>query len=78
MWLNTPRLAAQRALRQHNGQLVLQIVDDGCGFEVNRVDTDHHFGLKGMQERAAMMGGVLSVKSQPGQGTTIELVIKGI
>ncbi|MEW5958986.1 MAG: sensor histidine kinase [Chloroflexota bacterium] len=65
-------------LAQTNGRLALQIADDGCGFDLDQIDTDHHFGLKGMQERAAMIGGVLSVKSQPGQGTTIQLVIEGI
>lgn len=65
-------------LSQTNGWLSLQVTDDGYGFEFNQVDADHHFGLKGMQERAKMLGGVLNVKSQPGQGTTVQLVVEGI
>lgn len=65
-------------LSQTNGRLSLQVTDNGCGFEFNQVDVNHHFGLKGMQERAEMLGGVLNVKSQPGRGTTVQLVIEGI
>lgn len=62
-------------LVQNNGRLTLQITDDGCGFELDRLDTEHRFGLKGMRERAEMMGGVLTVESQPGEGTRIHLVV---
>jgi len=65
-------------LVQNNGRLTLQVTDDGHGFELDRVEAEHHFGLKGMQERAEMIGGVLNVKSQPGSGTTIQLVVEGI
>lgn len=61
--------------RRHNGQLTLQIADDGCGFDLYGVDTGRHFGLKGMRERADMIGAVLKVDSQPGQGTTVCLTI---
>jgi len=62
----------------NNGRLTLQVADDGCGFELDRVDDEHHFGLKGMRERAEMIGGVLTVESQPGRGTKIQLVVEGI
>lgn len=65
-------------LVQNNGRLTLQVADDGGGFELDRVNAAHHFGLKGMRERAEMVGGVLSVTSQPGSGTTVQLVIEGI
>jgi signal transduction histidine kinase len=63
-------------LEQHNGLLSLQISDDGCGFQLDRVDTQNHLGLKGMQERAEMMGGVLNVESKPGEGTRIQLMVQ--
>ena len=77
---------AKHALAQHlsvqlvqtNSRLTLQVADDGGGFELDRVDGEHHFGLKGMRERAEMIGGVLNVKSQPGRGTTVQLVVEGI
>jgi signal transduction histidine kinase len=60
-------------LDQTNGNLSLQIADDGCGFELDRVDAEHHFGLKGMRERAEMMGGVLTIESNPDRGTRVHL-----
>jgi two-component system sensor histidine kinase UhpB len=33
------------------------------------------FGLIGMRERAAMLGGEMKIQSQPGVGTSIEIVI---
>ncbi|MBI1878092.1 MAG: sensor histidine kinase [Chloroflexi bacterium] len=65
-------------LVQNNGRLSLQVADDGRGFELNRVDVEHHFGLKGMRERAEMIGGALKVKSQSEDGTIVQLVVEGI
>lgn len=54
---------------------VLRIVDDGCGF---RVDEAHQgrFGLVSMRERAERLGAKFSVRSAPGSGTTIEVVLR--
>lgn len=57
-------------------QVILSIIDEGVGF---RVDVDHvpprGWGLAGMRERAESVGGVLQVFSQPGNGTTVEIVV---
>jgi hypothetical protein len=63
-------------LVQTNGTLDLRISDDGWGFAIETVDGGHHFGLRGMAERAALVGGQLTVNSQAGQGTTIELTVE--
>jgi signal transduction histidine kinase len=58
----------------------LKVADDGVGISSATTETAAlagHFGLKGMRERAQLAGGVLRVCSQPGQGTCIELEIKG-
>lgn len=52
--------------------LTLQIVDDGTGFDTAR-DFTGHLGLRSMSERTARLGGVLTVSSQHGSGTTITL-----
>lgn len=56
-------------------ELVLAIADDGQGFDpAGRPDVftrRGHFGLLGMQERAAQLGGTLRVQSAPGQGTCV-------
>ena len=49
----------------------ITIADDGCGFDPNRTP-DGHFGIIGMKERAAKIGGQLDIDSGPG-GTTISI-----
>ena len=49
--------------------------DDGCGFDAARVQdsTGGHVGLRIMRERAARIGGSISVQSRPGHGTEVRL-----
>lgn len=49
----------------------LSIRDDGRGFDVGAEQTDGHFGLIGMRERAAQIGGKLSISSETGAGTEV-------
>lgn len=57
------------------GALRLSVRDDGAGFEVakalDRTGTDGGFGLLGMQERVALAGGTLDIRSEPAQGCTV-------
>lgn len=46
----------------------LRVQDDGAGFEPGDAG---RLGLRGMRERAALLGGSVEVDSQPGAGTTI-------
>jgi signal transduction histidine kinase len=59
------------------GEFVLQVQDDGKGFSaperVSDLAAAGHYGLMGMQERAELIGGRLSIQSAPGSGTTVEL-----
>ncbi|HEY9023108.1 MAG TPA: two-component regulator propeller domain-containing protein, partial [Burkholderiaceae bacterium] len=59
------------SLRQRAGRWVLEVSDDGSGFDPGSPRAG--FGLLGMAERARMLGGELSVGSTPGRGTTIRL-----
>ena len=54
-------------------QIVLKIEDDGVGFDVGRVNSG--FGLKGMVERAQVIGGKLKIDSAPDRGTQILVTI---
>jgi signal transduction histidine kinase len=51
----------------------LTVSDDGAGF-VPSPGADG-FGLRGMRSRAQMVGGSLTVRSEPGRGTTIDFVV---
>lgn len=55
------------------GQLHLQIKDNGQGFDP-QVNTTG-FGLRSLQERVQALGGQLHLRSQPGQGCQIRIVV---
>jgi len=55
----------------------LKIADDGVGFDLSTAQKSGGLGLKGMKERAEQIGGQLTVKSQPGMGTTVQVELKG-
>lgn len=59
-----------------NGEISLEVRDDGRGFDPQRAESAGHFGLSGMRERAQLIGADLSITSQAGKGTTIHLLIK--
>jgi signal transduction histidine kinase len=57
-----------------DGGLVLRVADDGRGFDPGaRALRARRLGLTSMHERAASLGGTLTVDSAPGRGTTVEL-----
>jgi ABC-type Na+ transport system ATPase subunit NatA len=54
--------------------LELVVRDDGVGFEpshARRNEAQGHFGLRGLHERAAQVGGTMTIDSDKGEGTTI-------
>ena len=58
-------------LMRDDEQLSLMIQDDGIGFDKEKVYAKKTFGIVGMRERTAMMGGSYNLESAPGKGTTI-------
>jgi len=69
--------SAQRVtirLAGEDGELVMEIADDGCGFDVHRTTTGH--GLMSQRQRAQALGGELRIISQPGEGTVVTLSAK--
>jgi signal transduction histidine kinase len=57
------------------GEIALEVRDDGQGFAAGDTlePVPGHYGLIGMKERAAAIGGTLEVSSEPGEGTTVRL-----
>jgi signal transduction histidine kinase len=54
--------------------VALRIRDDGSGFDPV-VRDDARYGLRGMEERAMLLGGTLRVVSRRGGGTLIEAIV---
>jgi NarL family two-component system sensor histidine kinase LiaS len=61
-------------LLQEADRLILQIQDDGCGFDEQTIQPG--LGLHSMRERLASLGGDFRLTSAPGQGTTIRVSVK--
>ncbi|MGA7339164.1 MAG: two-component regulator propeller domain-containing protein [Terracidiphilus sp.] len=63
------------ALTYRNRELILSLLDDGCGFDPQQMDTEngHHFGLRGMRERIERSGGKFQLTSALGKGVQIEV-----
>ena len=66
------------SLEQVGGHLTLTISDDGQGFAPESSDLDERLGIKGMRERANLIGGTLEVESGPDRGTTVRLRTGGV
>ncbi|BFU45045.1 GAF domain-containing sensor histidine kinase [Krasilnikovia sp. MM14-A1004] len=68
-------------LAKHGRTAMLTVTDDGRGFEPSgralRPNGTPH-GLRGMAERARLLGGELRVRSRPEEGTTIEVRIPDV
>ncbi|MFF3562824.1 GAF domain-containing sensor histidine kinase [Streptomyces sp. NPDC002574] len=57
---------------------VLRITDDGRGFDPSAVRrAGRHLGLVSMRDRADGVGGALTVESEPGKGTVVEMEVPG-
>jgi signal transduction histidine kinase len=58
------------------GQTVQVVVeDDGIGIQARSNSRGHSFGLSGIKERVAMLGGVSRVISVKGKGTRLEITV---
>lgn len=62
-------------LEERDGTVVVIIEDDGKGFDAEavlaRAGQSRRLGLMGMEERAALVGGRLTIESRPGAGTAV-------
>lgn len=58
-------------VRGDGSRLVLEVVDDGSGFDPKAKQRADSFGLRGLRSLVAEAGGTLDVRSSPGEGTTV-------
>jgi signal transduction histidine kinase len=65
-------------LRADNEELVLEVDDDGVGFDPSAPKLrSKRLGLTSMEERARRLGGRLEIDSTPGAGTSVRLAVRG-
>lgn len=56
--------------------LRLTVSDDGLGFSSAGAEGEDRYGIRGMEERARMVGGRLEVQTVPQQGTSVTLTLR--
>ena len=57
-------------LFQGNGRMTLEVTDNGKGITCERMTVPHSFGLRGIRERASLLGGRFHIVGTSGVGTT--------
>lgn len=75
---NALKHAAATAVTIHvspepGGKIKLTVTDNGQGFDLKTGLAQGGMGLANMQQRAASLGGTLTIESTPGQGTTVTI-----
>ncbi len=67
------------SLQSHGDELILQIADDGIGFNVDRIthieESGRGAGLFSMKERTRLLGGRCHIDSQSGRGTRVDVIV---
>lgn len=80
VWRHAGAAKARVSIKFHARNAVIEIRDDGKGFDRGedlRFVRAGKIGLAGMQERADLLGGSLTIHSKPGHGTTVTLTVPG-
>jgi signal transduction histidine kinase len=62
-------------LNKSEDNVVLQVKDNGKGFDIADVSGKKTLGLLGMKERSLLMGGDCLIESIPGKGTTVTVSV---
>jgi signal transduction histidine kinase len=65
-------------LRQEDGQIEMEIVDNGVGFDPASIQDSAGMGLVSIQERAEQLDGTVTVDSKPGEGTRIKVSLADV
>ena len=66
--------SAEVLILQQGDRRIVRVSDDGSGFGSEEGGAGQ--GLKNMRSRAASIQGVFSLRSSPGRGTSIEVVLR--
>ncbi|MBK9097192.1 MAG: PAS domain S-box protein [bacterium] len=63
------------SLLNHQSNISLEILDNGIGITQEQIKDFKSLGIHGMEERALVFGGEVSVEGIAGKGTTVKVVI---
>ena len=66
------------SIKENEQEIVVEIIDDGKGFDINRVaeDSDNkHFGMSIMYERIYLLNGTIEIDSDINVGTKIGIIV---
>lgn len=70
---------AKLSLTFHPGDVILDVVDNGAGFDpsdaIDRGATGGSLGLSGVYRRVETLGGEMTIESAPGEGTGISITV---
>ena len=70
---------ARVEIDQSEGQIVIEVADDGAGFDRNQLHLggaiSNGIGLFGISERLSYLGGSMSIDSAPGKGSRFKLIV---
>jgi two-component system, NarL family, sensor histidine kinase UhpB len=66
---------ASVSLCKKEGNLILEISDNGCGIAPEQIASANAYGMIGMQERARICRGTLEISGEPGCGTILKLTV---
>lgn len=69
--------AVRVTLEERDGSLLLSVSDNGEGIPDHKIMDPQSFGLLGMKERAALLGGEVTITGSPEKGTTITMRLPG-
>jgi signal transduction histidine kinase len=62
-------------LCRNQQKVILEITDDGIGFDPTTIQGNSGLGLAGMEERATLLGAQLVINSKLGEGTSVRVEV---
>lgn len=70
-WRHAPGGAPRVRVQQTDGEALIEITDQGAGFNPQAAAVAGRLGLTFMRERVRLLGGIFEIDSTPGRGTSI-------
>lgn len=66
---------AEISLHFTTGNLIIEVTDNGKGFDTKKISGKHGLGLDNIRNRTIFCGGSIKINSKPGKGTRIKIII---